>query len=212
MKTLKILVFVGTEGLYHDHFGNGKYLADMLSKTEDIAAEVSRDYEILSKGLAAYDAVLFYTDIGRLAKAQEKGLMDYIRAGGGFFGLHTAAASFQDCPAYHAMLNASFKGHSDYMKFTVNILDHDDPITRGCGDFTVTDELYYLEHDPFKSRHLMQAYDPTRKETHVMAFKHAYGKGRVFYFALGHNMEEFKHPSFQETVRRGALWTAQKNN
>ena len=108
------------------------------------------------------------------------------------------------------MLNAFFNGHSKYMDFKVTVVDHGDPITRGLEDFGATDELYYLKHDPDRSHHLMQAYDPTRDETHVMAFHHTHGQGRVFYFALGHDMAVLENPSFQEVVRRGALWAGRR--
>ena len=204
---MKMLVFVGTEGQYHDHPGNGRYIAEFLSKSDGIEADFSQDYEIMAGGLRAYDTVLFYTDVGSLTPAQEQGLLDFVRAGGGFFGLHTAAASFRENSDYHAMLNGFFAGHSAYMDFRVTVDDREHPITRGLDDFEVTDELYYLEHDPEKSRHLMQAFDPTRDETHVMAFHHTWGEGRVFFFALGHDTAVLAHPSFQEVVRRGVLWT-----
>ena len=54
----------------------------------------------------------------------------------------------------------------------------------------------------------MEAYDPTTDETHVMAFKHSYGNGRVFFFALGHDMVALENPAFQKTMRRGALWAS----
>ena len=206
MEALKVLVFVGTEGVYHDHHGQGKYIASFLSAADGIATEVSREYGILADGLSPYDTVLLYTDVGHLTPEQERGLVDYVRAGGGLFGLHTAAASFQGNEGYHGMLNAFFDGHSKYMDFEVTLVDGDDPITRGLDSFTVTDELYYLKHDPGRSHHLMQAYDPTRDQTHVMAFRHTHGQGRVFYFALGHDMAVLQNPSFQEGVRRGALW------
>jgi len=208
MKPLKLLVFVGTEGIYHDHPGNGRFITAMLSKNEAIEADFSQDYEILANGLHAYEAVLFYTDMGTLTEAQEKNLLNFIAQGGGFFGLHTAAASFRECEGYHGMLNGFFDGHSKYMDFTVNIIEADDPITQGLEDFVVTDELYYLKHDAAKSQHLMEAYDPTKDETHVMAFKHRHKNGRVFFFALGHDMAALENPAFQETVRRGALWVS----
>jgi type 1 glutamine amidotransferase len=210
MEPIKLLVFVGTEGVHHDHAGQGRYMADALSGMEGIEADFSQDYEVLADGLAAYDAVLFYTDVGALTDAQEEGLLDFIRRGGGFFGLHTAAASFRDRAGYHAMLNGFFGGHSKYMDFEVTIIDPEHPITRGLSVFTVKDELYYLRHDPAKSHHLMQAYDPTRDESYVMAFTHTYGQGRVFYFALGHDMAVLEHPSFLEVLRRGSLWIGQR--
>ena len=210
MQPLKLLVFVGTEGIYHDHAGQGRFIADTVSKSGDIEADFSRDYEILADGLDAYHSVLFYTDVGELTDAQENGLLTFIKGGGGFFGLHTAAASFHDAKGYHEMLNSFLLGHSKYMDFTVNIIDVDHEITRGLSDFVVTDELYYVKHDPSRSHHLMQAYDPTCDETHVMAFHHTYGDGRVFYFALGHDMAVLENPNFQEIIRRGVLWVGRR--
>lgn len=206
METLKLLVFVGTEGIYHDHAGNGKFLTAMLNDTDNIEADFSQAYAVLADGLDAYHTVLFYTDVGELTEAQEAGLLNYIRKGGGFFGLHTAAASFRESEGYHGMLNGFFNGHSPYMGFTVNVSAPVHPITEGLSDFEVTDELYYLKHNPDASRHLMHAYDETKDETHVMAFHHTYGEGRVFYFALGHDMAVLENPSFQRVIRRGALW------
>lgn len=210
MDTLKLLVFVGTEGIYHDHGGNGQFLTAMLNDTDNIEAHFSQDYAVLANGLGSYHTVLFYTDVGELTEAQEAGLLSYIQTGGGFFGLHTAAASFRDAEGYHKMLNGFFNGHSPYMDFTVNVNDTEHPITQGLSDFAVTDELYYLKHNTATSRHLMHAYDDTKDETHVMAFHHTYGEGRVFYFALGHDMAVLENPSFQKVIRRGALWVGKR--
>ncbi|MDE0014950.1 MAG: ThuA domain-containing protein [Candidatus Poribacteria bacterium] len=210
MEALKLLIFVGTEGIYHDHAGNGQFLTSMLNGTDTIEADFSQDYDVLADGLEGYDTVLFYTDVGELTVAQENGLLNYIQTGGGFFGLHTAAASFRESKGYHGMLNGFFNGHSPYMDFTVNVSDPNHPITEGLTDFQATDELYYLKHNPNTSHHLMHAYDETKDETHVMAFHHTYGEGRVFYFALGHDMAVLENPSFQKIIRRGALWAGNR--
>ena len=161
--------------------------------------QISRDLEIDRRTVKRYREW-----------AQEEGLLAFIRQGGGFFGLHTADASFRDRKGYHAMLNGFFNGHSKYMDFTVQIVDPDHPIAAGLSDFEVTDELHYLKHDPARSHHLMQAYDPTKDETHVMAFTHTYGDGRVFFFALGHDMAVLENPAFQEVLLRGVLWAGQR--
>lgn len=210
MDKLNTLIFVGTEGIYHDHEGNGKYLTTMLNTTDEINADFSQDYSILADGLDKYQTVLFYTDVGELTSEQETGLLNYIESGGGFFGLHTAAASFRDSEGYHGMLNGFFDGHSPYMDFTVNVSVADHPISQGLADYEVKDELYYLKHNPDSSHHLMSAYDHTKDETHVMAFHHTYGKGRVFYYALGHDMVVLENPSFQEVIRRGVMWVGNR--
>ena len=35
-----------------------------------------------------------------------------------------------------------------------------------------------------------------------------YGKGRVFYSALGHIAKDFEVPEVKEIMKRGLLWTA----
>ena len=207
---VKLLVFIGTEGIYHDHEGQGRFLTDLLNKEAQIQADFSRDYDIMADGLDAYDATLFFTDVGNFTEAQERGLLQFIENGGGFFGLHTADASFRDNAGYHQMLNGFFDGHSPYMDFTVTIADASDPIAAGLEDFAVTDELHYLKHDPTRSHHIMEAYDPGRDETHVMAYRHTHGQGRVCFFALGHDQAVLDNTSFQEVVRRGALWVGKR--
>ena len=44
MDPIKLLVFVGTEGIYHDHPGQGRFLTDLLNKDARIQAELGRDY------------------------------------------------------------------------------------------------------------------------------------------------------------------------
>ncbi|MEE2657147.1 MAG: ThuA domain-containing protein [Candidatus Latescibacterota bacterium] len=207
MSAARALVFVGTEGQYHDHAGHGRYVTEQLCRHEQIEAKFSQDYEILTDSLGRFDCVLFYTDVGAFTSAQEQGLLSFIEGGGGFFGLHTAAASFRESQPYHAMLNGFFDGHSKYMDFKVSV-DDSHPISAEIADFSVTDELYYLKHDPAHSQHLMSAYDETKDETHVMAFHHTHGEGRVFYFALGHDMAVLENSTFLEIVYRGVLWTA----
>ena len=70
MGDIKALIFVGTEGIYHDHAGQGMFIAEFLSATKGIAADFSRDYEVMAGGLVGYDAVLFYTDVGHFSEAQ----------------------------------------------------------------------------------------------------------------------------------------------
>ena len=72
---------------------------------------------------------------GNSQRHKKPDLLTYIRAGGGFFGLHTAAASFREAEGYHGMLNGFFDGHSPYMDFAVNVSDAAHPITEGISRF-----------------------------------------------------------------------------
>ena len=149
---LKVLVFVGTEGIYHDHPGTGRLLRELLTAEPGVEAELSQDYEILAGGLERFHTTLFYTDVGALTPAQEAGLLAYVRGGGGFFGLHTASASFRANAGYHEMLNGTFDGHSPYMEFGVTVTDRDHPITRGLEAFTRARRVALLRPRPRPAR------------------------------------------------------------
>ena len=41
-----------------------------------------------------------------------------------------------------------------------------------------------------------------------VVWKHRYGRGRVFYSALGHVAAEFDVPQMKEILRRGLVWAA----
>ena len=45
---------------------------------------------------------------------------------------------------------------------------------------------------------------------HILEWTKDYGKGRVYYTALGHNAADFAKPEFLEHLYRAALWTARR--
>ena len=44
--------------------------------------------------------------------------------------------------------------------------------------------------------------------THILEWMKTYGKGRVYYSALGHNADSFSRPEFLEHLYQACLWTA----
>lgn len=105
-----------------------------------------------------------------MSPSEESGLAAWVQRGGGVVGLHTAIATFAYAgpdtngfvslnPSYHQMLNGIFNGHSGYMDFTLNVVDPDDPVTRGVHHFMVTGELYFPKTNLTRSKLLLTAYD-----------------------------------------------------
>ena len=85
------------------------------------------------------------------------------------------------------------------------------PITAGIDSFDYHSEQYFLHVDPgnevlatttFSGEHCAWI------EGTVMpvVWKRRHREGRVFYSALGHVADEFRHPEMAEIFRRGALW------
>jgi uncharacterized protein len=77
----------------------------------------------------------------------------------------------------------------------------------------VTDELYGWLRGPAKNLTVLAtAFAPADKggsgEHEPVLFTVDYGKGRVFFDALGHAPEQLKSVSFIVTFQRGAEWAA----
>lgn len=89
----------------------------------------------------------------------------------------------------------SYGTDKDYISHVVD--DVNDPITEGLSDYVVTDELYYPHvFDPSRSTVFLTAFDVDKNATAVHGLRHTYEKGRVLYFAQGHDMAEFTNPAF----------------
>jgi type 1 glutamine amidotransferase len=96
----------------------------------------------------------------------------------------------------------------------VKITDKQHPITRGVSDFPVRSEQYYMHVDP-AVKVLATTRFPTADGPHVgngpvempVIWTKLYGKGRVFYCSLGHQIEIAHLPATRELMRRGFLWS-----
>jgi len=99
--------------------------------------------------------------------------------------------------------------HDKRGPFTVKIIDHDSPITKGMADFQTDDELYYDNKDgsiPVKI--LATAHSNVKDADFPMALTVHYKKGRVFNTPLGHDVKALQVPQVGELIRRGTAWAA----
>jgi len=113
----KALLMIGGE--YHPFETCGRILADFLKNYGTAECTVTSDREAFRK-LNGYDVVIVYTQGGKLSKPQEKGLCDWVAAGGAFVGIHCANDSFVANERYMEMVGTQFSGHGPVCEFAVN--------------------------------------------------------------------------------------------
>src|SRR5688572_13775224 len=80
---------------------------------DEYAVDATQDCAVLTpEKLKTYDAVVFYTT-GELPAPPggAQALIDYVRGGGGFVGIHCAADTWYKVPAYGEMLGGVFEAH-----------------------------------------------------------------------------------------------------
>ena len=168
-----------------------------LSYTDSAAA-------LNAKTLSRYDGLLIYSNLTRIAPAQEVALLEYVASGKGFIPLHCASYCFLNSPAYIELVGAQFKSHGTGTFRTVNVAP-EHPIMKGFAGFESFDETYVHAKHNDKDR-LVLEYRVDKKGKEPWTWVRTHGKGRVFYTAWGHDERTWGNPGFQDLVERGIRW------
>jgi uncharacterized protein len=150
-----------------------------------------------------------------IAKEEVENLCAAVKGGVGLGGFHGLMCdSFRQEVEYQFMTGGQWVSHpGNIIDYHVDITRPDDPIMRGLSDFPYRSEQYYMHVDPanevlatttFTGEHC----DFVKGVVMPVVWKKIYGKGRVFYSALGHTADEFVVPEMAAIVERGLLWAA----
>lgn len=203
-----LYLFGGPE--FHPTEAEGKLLAEILAKDGRYTLEMTSDLDVLAALPGGQYAVLVLNMTGfvnDLTPPREQGLLSFVRAGGGFVGIHSAADTFRGNPAFTDLLGGEFLHHPEHHEFKVEIAKKDHYITTRVPDFSVYDEMYHLQKfDPARSTVLAHTF--WQGKAHAMAYAHPYGQGRVAYLANGHYLQTWKHPEFRKLLLRSIAWAA----
>jgi uncharacterized protein len=167
--------------------------------------------------IRAFQAILFYTT-GSLPLSVESraALFAHVRDGAGFVGVHSADDTWDEVAEYGEMLGGKFNGHPWHQRVRVLVEDTGHPATAHLGpDFWVTDEIHTFRSWSRGDLHVLMRLDMSsvdaRRGTrsdgdYALAWTRTYGKGRVFYTALGHQPEVWADPRFRRHLQAGILW------
>ncbi len=208
MDTINTLVFGGGE--IHNWQGVQPKLVETLSTCEQLTLDtVQEDLTVFEgNGLEAYDVLVFHYTVGEISNAQRDGLSNWLAAGKGYVGIHSAADSFRDDPDYRNLVGGYFITHPRYRDYQVSVKDPDHPIMAGVEEeFMVRDEQYILDYDP---RVHVLANALWQGDVMPVAWTKDHGQGRVFYQALGHDPQACENPAFCQMLVQGVLWAAGK--
>ena len=165
--------------------------------------------------LSALSLIVPVWTMGTITKEQEAGLLKAVADGVGIAGWHGPMAdSFRNNTEYQFMVGGQWVAHpGGIIDYTVNITNHDDPITAGIADFAMHSEQYYMHVDP--SNEVLATttfggqYAPWIEGTVMpVVWKRRWNQGRVFYSSLGHVTADFDVPEAREIMRRGMLWAS----
>jgi type 1 glutamine amidotransferase len=224
----KILVYTRNyvtngKGYVHDNIPDCVEAIKKLGSESEFSVDVSAEPGVFTpENLKQYAAIVFANSNNEAfeTQAQRDAFRRYIRAGGGFVGIHSASGSEREWPWFWSMLGGKFRRHPKIQPFEVRVVDAEHPATKDLpSTFTWTDECYYLDNfdkgihpllvtDPHKIEDPQKAEYPgdTFGDSMPLAWYHEFEGGRSFYTALGHRKESYQDPILVKHIRGGILW------
>jgi len=170
--------------------------------------------------LERFDAVCFNNTCGDIFDdaGLKQHLIDFVKSGRGFVGIHCSAHTFLEWKEYGLMHGAYSRSHPWVSEtVTVKVEEPDHPVVRPLGrSFEIVDEIYEFYEEPYSRERLrvLASLDTTKTDMTKPDIKRtdgdfglvwvqSYGKGRVFFSAFGHYKEIFWHPNLLEHYLAG---------
>jgi len=191
----------------------------LKQKGFDVTVADTLDAYLDERKMQSYAVIIPIWTMGQITGDQSRALRKAVQGGVGLAGWHGGMCdAFRQDTEYQFMTGGQWVVHpGGIVKYTVNITNRTDPITKGLKDFRMESEQYYMHTDPgnevlatttFSGRH--QGITWIRGTVMPVVWKRRYGQGRVFYASVGHVAKDFSVPEALEIVKRGILWAARE--
>ncbi len=216
----RVLVVNQCEGFVHTSIPYAALAFEIMGrKTGAFSVTAVSDLSILEKPeFDSFDAIIMNNttlrqplldnaDAAREARAEQR-FLDFVRGGKGLVGVHAATDCLYTWPEYGELIGGYFDGHPWSEEVGVKLEDPGHPLLAAFKglDFTVNDEIYAFRNNSRDALHVLMSLDVTKANMNkpnikrkdndfAVAWVHEYGKGRVFYFSLGHRHEIFWNPA-----------------
>jgi large repetitive protein len=228
--TLRILIFYKTQ--FHGSQAQAREALRALAA--EVGAEYGQAVEITEtdnaaaftpENLARYDTLAFVQTGGILFDdSQREALKGYIRAGGGFMGLHytgwsAGTVSEHEVNEWYLRLVGAMSEHHPELPGVrpglVKVAETDHPLTRGLPEsFLRADEWYDWTVNPAgRVRTLLEAVESSygggrNGTTHPITWCQHFEGGRSWYTGMGHEGAAYYEPVMRTQMRHGLAYSA----
>jgi uncharacterized protein len=210
----RILVFTKTTGHRHNSIPNAKQALTQILANLDIDASFTEDAAIFNAdSLKKYKAVVFLLTSGEILNDQQQTAFEqFITAGGGFAGVHSAADTEYEWPFYGSLLGAYFYGHPGVQDARITKLISTHPSTSFLGhEWMRKDEWYNFKNIQPGIKVLLNldesSYEGGRNgPNHPISWYQDFGNHKSFYTGMGHTIESYSEPDFIKHLQGGVQY------
>jgi type 1 glutamine amidotransferase len=212
-----VVVYTRTLGFRHDSIPAASSAVRELAAREGLSVLVTEDpAAFTTERLRGVEAVVFLLTTGEvLDRTGQAALQAYVRGGGGFVGVHSAADTGHAWPWYLQLLGAEFVSHPAIQPATLVRQDALHPATGPLPDrWARTDEWYNFRASPRGRVRVLLSIDETSYQgggmgsDHPMAWCQQFEGGRSVYTEPGHTTESWSDSLFLAHVRGALRWAA----
>lgn len=214
----RVLVFSKTTGFRHDCIPVATEEIKSLGKEYGFTVDATEDSAwFTTEKLRNYDVVMFLCTTGTILNdSQKSAFLNFLEAGGGYVGVHSAADTEYEWPAYKEIVGAYFMSHPAIQKALVKIEDKAHPTTAYAPtNWWRTDEWYDYKDSPRSRVRVLASLDESTYKGGKMGGDHPiiwtsnYGRGRTWYTGFGHTKESYTEPQVRKMLAEAVIWTAQ---
>ena len=211
-----LVVWGGWEG---HHPKEVAALCERLLLEEGFEVEVSDTLESLadSDKIRCLSLIVPVWTMGTITDAQCHSVLQAVESGVGLAGCHGGMCdAFRENTDWQFMTGGQWVAHpGNEFKYAVKMGPVRHSITEGVADFEVETEQYYMHVDP-AVKVLATTRFPTFDGPHAangpvdmpVIWTKQWGKGRVYYNALGHTAQVLEQEPVKTLLRRGFRWAA----
>jgi hypothetical protein len=222
----RVLFFTKSSGFQHSvitRIGNQPALAERIltavGRAYGYEVVASKDGRLFDPdAIGQWDVFVFFTTGDLTTRGTDRqppltpegkhALLDSIRAGKGFLGLHCASDTFHTqgdrIDPYIAMLGGEFLTHGVEQVARLLVTDEGFPGLRPFApSCEVLEEWYALKNMP-EDLHVLMAYDTSsmsgrmyQRPNYPMTWLRRHGQGRVFYTSMGHREDVWEDSNYQ---------------
>lgn len=212
-----IIVFSKTSKYRHKSIPAGKEALRKIAEKHHWKVVFTENSAIFNpESLKDVKVIVFLNTSGDiLSQTQKKNFESYIKDGGGFVGIHSAAVTEPNWSWYRRLIGTYYKNFFKVQEATINIVDPNHPCTQHLDETWVRTDEWYNFTNPLDEQeyHILAELDDNmytgagKQEQHPISWCHKFQGGKVFYTGLGHTIESYQENDFLKHIEQGILWT-----
>ena len=214
----RLLLFSETRDFRHDSTEVALQAIEELAASVGIQSDRANDSAgiFTDENLAGYAAVVWVMTSGDVLNDDEQLVFEnYIRAGGGYAGIHAASFTEYEWPWYGRLMGAYFERHPEIQSATQIVEDGTHPSTVHLGSsWTRVDEWYDYRSNPRTQVNVLLSLDENTYSgggmgpDHPSAWYHDFEGGRSWYTGGGHTEASYAEPDFRAHLLGGIRYAA----